>query len=277
MPTNILSADNATFETSLGDWIAPTGSRVTTPTPHAGSGVLAAPLDIPSDMDAELPLGIIPQIPAGHIVSVTVWQRQAGSGTPLLGIVVGVTGLGNVINTSSAVPTTSWLKQGGAFISDGGIGTISINLFGQGSGSPGDIGYASDVFAGHEAVNPPSGLSVTDSAGDAELNWTDGAVQYLDFFPSGVSVPVRNLCKISVERSDNGGAYAEVHTQAASTTTWTDTGVTPGVAYAYRVRYAIYGNPSFTGSVRGYSAYSNVDTFGVTGGWGVGMVRMGAN
>ncbi len=47
-----------------------------------------------------------------------------------------------------------------------------------------------------------------------------------------------------VWRSADGGAFDKVHTSAAGTTSWTDTGVADGTAYSYRVAASIDGSPT---------------------------------
>lgn len=279
MPTNILAPDDATFDTSIGNWTGTGISRVTTPTPHAGSGVLAINN---VDLFAELPLGVTPQIPAGHIVTVSAWMRQSAPGTMQFGIASQSTSHAFYFATSDVVPTGSWQQQGHAYIIRGaGADTVTVQV-GRASGyaSP-TVGYLSDVVVGHEAVNPPTSLTVVDATGDADLTWVNGADQYVGYIniPAVPQTLVALQCDAVVERSDDGGTYNEVRTQdAADPGTWTDTSTTLGVEYRYRVRYAVYSDSSKTAPIRGYSAYSNVATLGAAlGGWGVGMVRMGGN
>ncbi|MFM1769526.1 MAG: hypothetical protein RJA22_2055 [Verrucomicrobiota bacterium] len=66
------------------------------------------------------------------------------------------------------------------------------------------------------------------------LNWTDNATNESGF---------------RIERSANGGAWTQVATLKANTSTWTQSSLTAGVTYAYRVR-------SYNSS--GNSGYSNV-------------------
>lgn len=276
MPTNVLSADNATFDTSFGDWVlyGGLGSRVTTPTPHAGSHALAL---APYTEAADLPLGVTPGFPAGHLVTAQAWARQAGSGTTDWGFGLETESYSFFTATSAVVPTTSWQRLGVAFIIGGtGTDTVHVNLGSNGPGTSGDVGYYSDVLIGSEPVNPPTGLGVTDVAGAAQLDWAFGADQWVGFLddPSHPQTKARLRCRTSVEKSSGGGAFTQVTTVSGSTTTWTDTSAVAGDRY--RLRQAIYRDTAGTGPIRGYSDYTPIVTFGAVGGWGVGQIRMGA-
>ena len=278
MPANVLSADDATFDTSIGNWTGTGLSRVTTPTPHAGSGVLRINN---TGLDADLPLGVTPQIPAGHIVTVYAWMRQSAPGTMVFSIAsTSTSNVGNYFATGAVVPTASWQQQGASYIIVGtGTDTATISVArNSGYVSP-TVGYISDAFIGHEPVNPPTSLTVTDIGGDARLDWVRGPDQWVGYLniPAIPQVLALRHCNAVIERSAAGGAYTVVRTQAAhSSDTWTDTGTTLGVEYRYRVRYSVYVTTAKTTPILGYSAYSNVATFQGVGGWAVGSVRMGA-
>jgi hypothetical protein len=73
------------------------------------------------------------------------------------------------------------------------------------------------------APEAPSGLSASaPSATQVDLAWSDNSTDETGF---------------EVERSTNGGqSWSNLHTAAAGTTTFTDTGVSAGTSYDYRVR-----------------------------------------
>lgn len=68
---NVLTADDSTFDTSVGNWTGTSISRDTTPTPHAGTGVLhvADPTDNPT-----IPAGIYPISP-GEGTLLRLWAQ----------------------------------------------------------------------------------------------------------------------------------------------------------------------------------------------------------
>lgn len=82
---------------------------------------------------------------------------------------------------------------------------------------------------------PPSGLAVAvSSASSLTLNWTDNSSDELGF---------------KIERKTGaGGVYGQIDTTGAGITTYTDSGLTEGTTYTYRVRATNAG---------GDSAYSN--------------------
>lgn len=88
---------------------------------------------------------------------------------------------------------------------------------------------------GTGSLSAPSGLSATGGSRQITLRWTDN---------SG------NESGFRIERS-TGGSFSEKATVGANTTTWTNTGLTSGNVYSYRVR-------AYNGS--GTSAYSNTAT-----------------
>jgi len=79
-----------------------------------------------------------------------------------------------------------------------------------------------DLIAALDAPAAPSGLAAAAQGdGTIKLTWTDGS---------------NNEQGFRVERSANGGGFAEVGTVGANVATYFDTAATAGVAYAYRVR-----------------------------------------
>jgi titin len=79
----------------------------------------------------------------------------------------------------------------------------------------------------------PSGLTATAaSATRVDLAWTDNSGNETGF---------------KIERSLNGGAFAQVATVGANVTTYADTGVSGGNTYTYRVRASnAYGDSGYT-------------------------------
>jgi FtsP/CotA-like multicopper oxidase with cupredoxin domain len=82
----------------------------------------------------------------------------------------------------------------------------------------------------------PSGLTATLLAGPSiRLNWINNATNQNGF---------------QIWRSINGGAFAQIATTNANTTTYTNSGLLPGTLYAYQVRaYNNNGNSAFAGPV----------------------------
>jgi len=265
MPANLLSADDATFDTSLGHWTGPSISRVTTPTPHAGSGVLAA---TDPTLGATFPLGVTPTIPAGDIVTISAWMQTTGSGVGLR-----ITFTSDSYHSYASVGISgasgSWVQRGHSIVIPG-AGTSALSIAASPGYVAGDIGYLSDVFIGHEPVNGPTFLTATPSGGTVGLSWTLGPVQHVGFFDTPLDVLAD--CDLRIERADDGGSFSEINVSSlgvGGVTSYTDFTTSTGHHYDYRIRYGVHGH---TGLVA-YSAYSN--TAGVSfGGWGVGMVRM---
>ena len=87
------------------------------------------------------------------------------------------------------------------------------------------------------APNTPTNLVATESAGpQVDLTWTDNS--------SGVHQDTST----KIERSTDGGSYAEIHSTGADAESWSDTTVSAGHSYVYRVR-------AYNSS--GYSGYSS--------------------
>jgi len=83
-------------------------------------------------------------------------------------------------------------------------------------------------------IAAPTGLNGSVVGSDVTLNWTDNATNEAGF---------------KIERSDNGGAFAEIATVAANVTTYPDSGLSGG-QYKYQVRaYATNSNSDYTSQV----------------------------
>lgn len=104
----------------------------------------------------------------------------------------------------------------------------------------GNSGYTNIASVSTPTAQPPavpaSLLATAVSAAQVNLNWTDTATNETGF---------------KVERSANGGAFAQIGTLAANTVAFADNGVSAAVTYAYRIR-------AFNAD--GDSAYSNTTT-----------------
>lgn len=88
---------------------------------------------------------------------------------------------------------------------------------------------------------PPTELTARAGNLSVELAWVDNATTEAGF---------------KIEASSGGGAWSEIATVTAGTTTYTHTGLAPGVAQRYRVR--AYGGGLLGATL--YSAYSNEAT-----------------
>lgn len=97
----------------------------------------------------------------------------------------------------------------------------------------------------YQTPNAPSACSATRSSGTkATVTWTNGAVTTL-----------KPRTATYIERSVDGGAFAELTNVGASTTSYADTTVTAGHYYQYRVR--AYNSA-------GYSSYATMSGYVVT-------------
>jgi hypothetical protein len=104
-----------------------------------------------------------------------------------------------------------------------------------GASAPSPVASATTSAGG--APSAPAGLTVRlVSATRLDLAWTDTA---------------SNESTVSVEQAQNGGAFAAIAALGANATTFSATGLTGTVSYAYRVR---------AGNSAGWSAYSNTVT-----------------
>lgn len=94
----------------------------------------------------------------------------------------------------------------------------------------------------------PSGLSASTVSGtQIDLSWTDNSANETGF---------------RVERSPDGSTWAEIGPAAADATSYSDTGLTPGTTYYYRVRaYNASGNSAYAGPVSATTPHEISDTF----------------
>jgi hypothetical protein len=132
----------------------------------------------------------------------------------------------------------AWTPRNATSFTDSGLTTGSTYYYRvKATGTLGDSGYSNVV--GLTVVAPPapaapSNLTASASVrGQISLTWTDNSNNEVGF---------------RVYRSLDGNTWTLISTVGTNGTSFTDTGLTPGTTYFYRVR-------SFNGS--GSSAYSN--------------------
>ncbi|MFQ5454664.1 MAG: fibronectin type III domain-containing protein [Nitrospirota bacterium] len=103
------------------------------------------------------------------------------------------------------------------------------------NGIAGDSGYSNEANA-VTGLNSPTGLSAASvSSSQIDLTWTDTSSSEIGF---------------KIERKTGaGGAYAQIALTASGITSYSDTGLTDGTRYYYRLRT--------TNSIAGDSGYSN--------------------
>ena len=160
-----------------------------------------------------------------------------------------------------SITTATPLQFSGAASTDpdGSISTYAWN-FGDGQSGTGVSPSHAYAASGVYTVT----LSVTDNAGGAGSATTSVTVVPPPVAPSALTATAASASQINLSWSDNStneiafqierttqasGAYTTVATVGAGSTAWSDTGVSAGVTYLYRVRSVI---------AAGYSAYSNV-------------------
>ena len=135
----------------------------------------------------------------------------------------------SLIQTTGA-GTTTYTDNGLSEVTTYYYRVRAINLAGESA--------YSNVVSATTALNPPAaptGLTAgTITTSSVQMTWTDVAT---------------NETSYVVQRSLNGSTYTTVGTLAASTTTFTDTGLDDNTPYYYRV---------YASNVTGNSAYSNV-------------------
>jgi hypothetical protein len=118
---------------------------------------------------------------------------------------------------------------------DGNLHSISVKFFGTSShltNSPRSL-----VCSGGSAPTPPTNLRVVSASG-SQIN--------LAWNPSTGQNGYRIERKVGA-----GGAYVEIATAGANTTTYQDTGRSAGITYFYRVRaFNGFGNSAYSGEVQ---------------------------
>lgn len=145
----------------------------------------------------------------------------------------------------------------------------------SGAWATGDEIYLNAPSILWSTVDPPANVTVNS---DQEIQWTNPALTIGNILPANTSVSITSYLRVSVEHRFNGGSWSVIQASAlASTGLYDDpTPRSPGVN-EYRLRYKIHHATSHIAlGLFTYSAYSAVAVLGA-GGWGVGMVRMGAN
>lgn len=132
-------------------------------------------------------------------------------------------GLGHsAVSAATMYPTISYCSQSGRALDGDDIAGIEA-IYPAGSGSPPAAPY--DLALSQNAALPQSSLV---------LSWTDASSTESGF---------------RVERSTNGSTFSQVGSTGVNVATFTDTGLTAGTLYYYRVR-------AYNGA--GNSIYSNV-------------------
>ena len=119
----------------------------------------------------------------------------------------------------------------GAFIHTGninsGFGDIITVRYGAGGPPPPPVPVPA----------APSGLSLSAKKGSLTLNWTDNATNESGFL---------------VERSVNGGAFAQIAQVGANVRTFTNSSLNKNTSYTYRVRaFDANGNSAFSNTATG--------------------------
>lgn len=293
-----LSADDATFDTSLGNWDT-SGSGGTPPTrqtssggvsPHAGSGMLVV-----HGVGSDAHLGHY-TIPANHIMLLRCWAYgRAQPDGSWRAIQVHLGGGGASIQSDRLQPTwpttDQWIELLVSSASGPTDSLLQIDVGTSADFLTSNDGLFSDVTVVHEELFTPTGLTaVATSPTEVTLTWAHPTQAINASVPApAVLVPIGRL-----GRSDDGGA---TWLERTGTSPYLDDSLTPGTTYLYRVRARLTtgaaGLPGFTGGVypTGYAIQGSLpsgdvinspygSTVSVTtpglGGWGVGQIRMGA-
>lgn len=145
---------------------------------------------------------------------------------------------GSVLDTRSMSNFT-----GGQWLSWNFSGNIRITITGTGGLNPVASGIFFDPAAPVPvAPSPPTNLAAIAAGAAAKLTW---------------AASTGTVTAYHVERSTNGGAYAEI-AGSAQGTTYTDSTTQPNTAYSYRVR------AENSGQFSGYSNVAQVTTGGAT-------------
>ncbi|MEQ1758998.1 MAG: fibronectin type III domain-containing protein, partial [Vicinamibacterales bacterium] len=162
----------------------------------------------------------------GTVYRVNVHQRQAaGAATRLLEAYLAV---GDAPFGAPFASTTAGTWTGGADrIRLGNTSGTSATVFD-------DVKVEGEAPTPTAAPTAPSGLGASSVASTSvQVSWLDNAT---------------TEANMKLERSTNGGAFAEIAVLGANVTAYTDTAVAASTSYAYRVRAS---------NVAGDSAYSN--------------------
>lgn len=141
---------------------------------------------------------------------------------------------------------------------DGGTGTNSINAGNPSTTTtptPAPTGSTSsgttDPTKPYPPVSPTNLAASSASSTSIKLTWSDNTNRELGY---------------KIERSTDGSTWSQIATTGASIATYTNTGLTSGKKYYYRVRaYNEYGNSSYTNTASATTG-SSTNTGGSTGG-----------
>lgn len=189
------------------------------------------------------PTSLALSAPAGGIGTATVNLDNSGTGT-LSGLTTAAsyaagqpTGWLQLTLSGSTAPATLTARAQAGSLAIGSY-QASIEVGANAQGAPRFIPVTLTVTqASGQPPAAPTGLAA--QAADSttvQLDWTDGATTETSF---------------EVERASGGGAFTNVQILSANTTAWTDTGLSPGTHYAYRVRAC---------NTSGCSGWSNTGT-----------------
>ncbi|NVO20851.1 MAG: DNRLRE domain-containing protein [Bacteroidetes bacterium] len=161
--------------------------------------------------------GVHPSTEPSDPHKVTGDPKLAGAGT-------GGTGIGSV-NGYKLLSGSSCINKGTSISNNGGFDYWGNPLY---NGLP-DIGA-------HEYTLPPLAPSVLTATAvppsQVNLSWTDNSSNELGF---------------RIERKEGSGTYSEIAVVSANVNTYSNTGLTPGIAYTYRVTaYSAAGNSAYS-------------------------------
>ncbi len=255
-PTGWLSA-------RVGGGTAPTTVRLVGNAATLAPGTYEAEVEVASSLAGvsakrlRVTYAVVAQPPTLSVspASVALSASQGQAGSPVATVSVTNTGngvldgLGTAVSYASGQPsgwltaTLSSTTAPATLTLTGGVSGLAVGQYdasvevrGSASNSPRFVAVTLTVGpAGSSPPAAPSGLSAAATSGTAiALNWADNAT-------TETSQPV--------ERSTNGGAtWSVISTAQANQTSYSDTGLTPGSTYLYRVRAC---------NAVGCSAYSN--------------------